>query len=168
MKTKDLVTIALYSVLIVISTQIKIPLGYIPMTLQVFTITLGALILTRKQIIFSLLIFILLTFIGVAQTASSVSGPQIFVSLTFPYIIGFFVLSLVINRFKSIKGLFIGYIAFYLTALTLLFIYLKFIYFTDPTILSVITVGMFPFILTDTLSISLAYIVSKRIKLEYN
>lgn len=167
MKTKDLVIIALYSVLITISTQIKIPLAYIPMTLQVFTISLGALILSRKQILLSLLIFVFIAFIGVAPIAGNVSGPQIFVSPTFPYIIGFFILAYNINKRKSIQGLVIGYISFYAIALPLLYLYFKYIYLTMPTVVSVITVGFVPFIITDTISIALAYFVSKRIKL-YN
>lgn len=168
MKTKDLVIIAMYGVVISISTQIKIPIGMVPMTLQVFTITLGALTLTRKQILGALGMFIIISFLGIMPTASSVSGPQIFASPTFPYIIGFFVLAYILNKYKNLKGFLIAYPAFYLTALSILYIYLRFIYIVDPTITTVIATGFLPFVLTDLISIKLAFIASKRIKLNTN
>lgn len=165
MKTKDLVIIALYSVLIIVSTQIKIPLGPIPMTLQVFTITFGALKLSQKQILGSLLIFVLIAFIGVAKIAGNVSGPEIFLSPTFPYILGFFTMSTVINARKDSLGVILGYFTLYLTAMPILFLYMKYLFVTNPTIISILTIGWIPFIITDVISMTLAFVISKRVKI---
>ncbi len=165
MKTKDLVIVALYSVLISISAQIKIPLGIVPITLQLFTISFGALKLSLKQIQLSILAFIILALLGVSRIGGSASGPQIFLTPTFSFIIGFFFLSYFINKYKNIKGLALGYISLYLVALPILFLYLKYLYEIDINLLSLLTLYYIPFIFGDILSLSLAYNISKRVNI---
>lgn len=164
MKTKDLVIIAFYSILITISAQIKIPLAYVPITLQLFTISFGALKLSLKQIIGSLAIFVFLCFIGVAKIGSNISGPQILLTPSFSFIIGFFFMAYIINKGHNIKSLFLAYITLYLIALPLLYLYLKYLYRVDINLVSLLTLYYFPFIIGDVISLSLAYNLSKRIK----
>lgn len=165
MKTKDLVIVALYSVLISISAQIKIPLGFVPITLQLFIISFGALKLSLKQIQLSILSFILLALLGVSRIGGNASGPQIFLTPTFSFIIGFFFLAYFINKYKNIKGLALAYISLYLVALPILYLYLKYLYEVDINLISLITLYYVPFIIGDILSLTLAYNVSKRVNI---
>lgn len=164
MKTKNLVTTAIAVMLIIIGTQLKISIGLIPITLQFFVITLLALKLKPLEMISAMLIFILGSTLGLFPIAGGLSGPMILLAPSFSFIIGFLVYSSILSRYKSIKAIVIAYLIFYLVALTFLQINLRFLLDTKLSIYTTISLYFLPFVITDIITITIAYQISKRIK----
>lgn len=150
--------------LIIIGTQIKISIGLIPITFQFLVITLLALKLKRIEMISAMAIFILGASFGLFPIAGGISGPMIFLAPSFSYIIGFLFYSAFVSTYKSKESIVIGYIIFYLIALT--FLKLNFTYLLESklSLYSLITLYFLPFVTSDIISIVFAYQISKRIK----
>ncbi len=88
LKIKHICLISIFSALICIGAFIKIPLPYIPFTLQVLFVNLAALMLGAKLGAFSVLIYIILGLLGLPVFANG-GGFNYILNPTFGYIIGF-------------------------------------------------------------------------------
>lgn len=164
MKTKNIVKISISATLIIIASQIKIVIGVIPMTLQLLMITLLALQLSEKEITSSIIIYILTALVGLVPIASGISGPMIIMAPSFSFIIGFIAYSFIIAKYKSIKAITCAYIIFYIISLSLLYFNFNYINITEISIYNLIYLYFLPFVVTDLISITAAYLISKRIK----
>lgn len=153
-KTKDITLSAIFVAVIAIGAQITIPLPYVPFTLQVFTLALCAYLLSDKQLILTLTVYLILGFIGIPIFAGFSSG---FMKPTIGFIIGFLPFSLLLKKSKTI-----AIITLYTIGLTVLTLY--FYYILDlrmPVSKIIITYGLI-FIPTDLIAIYLAEKISKR------
>lgn len=164
MKTKQLINIALASTLIIIASQLKVNLGFIPITLQLLTLTLLALTLSSKEVVLSVVVYIITALFGLVPIASGASGPAILMAPSFSFIIGFILLTYIISKYKTVKSIVIGYFAFYALSLSLLALNLAFIIQSPQSLYAIITVYFVPFIVTDVISIALGYFIAKRIR----
>ncbi|MEI3229118.1 MAG: biotin transporter BioY [Lachnospiraceae bacterium] len=87
-KTRDMVYIAIFAVLIAICSWISIPTT-VPFTLQTFAVFLAVGVLGGKRGTLSILIYLLLGAIGVPVFAGFTGGIGIVLGTTGGYIIGF-------------------------------------------------------------------------------
>lgn len=88
MKTKHLVFAALFTALIAVGAQLRIPLGPIPFTLQVPMVLLAGLLLGRKLGLITVTAYIFIGLIGIPVFAGA-GGPGAFVSPSFGFVLGF-------------------------------------------------------------------------------
>lgn len=100
---KDQVQIALFTALIAISSIIVIPTGIVPITLQVFFVLITALLLTRLQSVFVMLLYMILGLIGMPVFAGGSGGVQSIFSPAFGYVIGFIIIAFLIGTFVQSK-----------------------------------------------------------------
>lgn len=153
-KTKDLTIAAIFVAVITIGAQITIPLPYVPFTLQVFTVALSAYILTRKQLILALSVYIILGFIGMPIFAGFSSG---FMKPTIGFIVGFLPFALLLKKSKILALL-----VLYTIGLSTLGLYFYYILELRMTVSSIILTYGIIFIPTDLIAIYLAEYISKR------
>ncbi|WP_213810001.1 biotin transporter BioY [Jeotgalicoccus sp. WY2] len=88
MKTKHLVFAALFTALIAVGAQIRIPLGPIPFTLQVPMVLLAGMLLGKKLGLISITAYIFIGLIGIPVFAGA-GGLGSLVSPSFGFVLGF-------------------------------------------------------------------------------
>lgn len=102
-KTRDMVYIAIFAVLIAICSWISIP-ATVPFTLQTFGIFLAVGVLGGKRGTLSVLIYLLLGAIGIPVFAGFTGGIGIILGTTGGYIIGFLFSALVMWGMEKLMG----------------------------------------------------------------
>lgn len=170
MKTKDLCQIAIFASLISICSWLTIP-SVVPFTLQTLGVFLAILILGEKKGLITILIYLLIGLIGIPVFSNFTGGIGIILGPTGGYLIGFIFIDLtfwVITHFfgKNQKtiflSLFIGIIICY-TIGTIWFVGIKLIQGNEISLLNVLSICVFPFILPDILKIIISIIIYLRI-----
>ena len=166
---KNIVSIALMtSVLCVISPfQIIIPMSIVPVSLASFGIYLIVYIMGLKKGIISVLLYVLLGFIGLPVFTGFSGGVVKVLGPTGGYIIGYIFLALIegifVDRFKKmwlkILGMIIGTIVLYLFGTIWL------AYQSKMTFVSALYAGVIPFIFGDTIKIIIAVLLGDKIKM---
>ncbi len=166
--TKDLVLIALSTTIIIVCTFITIPF-FIPFTLQTFAIFTITCLFGTKTAFLSVFLYLLLGAFGLPVFSGFRGGVGILLGVTGGYLIGFLLTTLVtgfaISMVKKYKKsnfftytlcMMFGLVTCYAVGtLWYIFIYTK---STESiSILSVLSLCVFPYILPDILKIILSY-----------
>lgn len=151
MTTKDIARSCMAVALLAISAQITIPMGPIPFTLQVFTLSLLGYTLSRKQIIITITSYILIGLIGLPVFSNFGAGLLMFTKPSFGFIIGFIPFILLVK-----KNRFIALTALYVIGVTYLVIVMKTVYLTPLAIpVLILNYGLI-FIPTDLIAITIS------------
>ena len=107
LSTKDLCTISVWVAIIAVMAQIAIPMpAGVPMTMQTFGITLGALILGPKKGAIATLVYVLLGLVGLPVFANFTGGIHKLVSPTGGFIVSFPLMAWIIGIGVAYKGRF--------------------------------------------------------------
>lgn len=170
MTSKELTRIALSTALIAIGAFITIPLGPVPFTLQTLFVILAGLFLKPSHAGLSAFLYMLIGLIGVPIFAGFSGGLQSIASPTFGFIISFIPMAYIISKFghgsmdnkKIILGILIGVIVSYILGLIYLKVGLTRVHGVEVPMSKVISLGLIPFIIPDTIKIILAIIIYKR------
>lgn len=159
MKTKDITYIAIFSAVISILSIISIPTPWgVPFTLQTFAISLAGFVLGKKYGTLSVIIYLLLGAIGLPVFSGLSGGISKFVSVTGGFLFGFIFLAFLCGTKKicySILGLLICH----------LLGVIQFSFLTKTNFINSISIVSLPYLIKDLLSIFLAYIINKKMKL---
>lgn len=172
MKTKNIIYIALFASLTAVGAFIKIPLPYVPITLQVFFCLLAALLLGAKLGIASQLVYILIGLCGIPVFTYG-GGPAYVLHPTFGYLVGLIVCAFVVGKLTerikriSILKLFgislIGVLIIYLIGVPYLFV-IKNVYLNAGTSLwKVLYAGFITTLPGDIIKCYLAALVSVKL-----
>lgn len=153
-KTKDMTLAAIFVAVISIGAQITIPLPYVPFTLQVFTVALSAYILTRRQLILTMTVYLILGLIGIPIFAGFSSG---LMKPTFGFVLGFLPFGLLLKKSKTLALL-----VLYTLGLIYLTLYFHFILKLEIKLWKIIVSYGLIFIPTDLIAIYFAQLISKR------
>lgn len=171
MKTKDITLSGFGILLISICAQITIQLPLIPFTLQMFAITLIALLFNRKNVFFTLISYLLLGMFGLPVFSGFKGGFQVVLSPSFGFLLGFILYGYLLstssssNQTKHIYLRFIrSYIAFYLLSLCIVALNFTYILKIQLDSLKFVSLYWFTFIPTDLLSVGLAFFIHKKLK----
>ncbi|ADL50264.1 biotin transporter BioY [Clostridium cellulovorans] len=121
--TRDLILVALFAALTAVGAFIKIPIPYVPFTLQYFFCALAGIILGSKLGALSQIIYVAVGLVG-APVFTDGGGITYIFKPTFGYLIGFIVAAYVIGKIreKIIELTFIKTVLAFLSGL--FFIYL--------------------------------------------
>lgn len=162
-KIKKLVIIAAFTSFVCIISPISIYIGPIPISLSLFIILIVNGFFNKFEGLLITLLYIAIGIIGIPVFSSYTSGINIILGPTGGYIIGYVICSLVISLFTNLNNnsnviLIISYIIgtmlCYICGIT------YYIYLMNISLIDAIIVGVFPFILIDTIKISLAFIIT--------
>lgn len=100
----DIVFIAMFTALIAVCSQISIPLGPVPFTLQTMAVCIAAAMLGWKRGTISVLLYILVGLVGVPVFAGFSGGFASVVTPAFGYIIGFILTAIVVGLSTKFFG----------------------------------------------------------------
>ncbi len=88
MRARDLVRVGLFTALIAIGAFIKLPVPYLPMTLQVLFVIMAGLILGKRLGALSAAVYLLIGLVGVPIFANG-GGPGYIVQPSFGYLLSY-------------------------------------------------------------------------------
>ena len=161
---KDMVVIAIMTILICVCTIINIPYFSIPFTLQTFAIFLTLLTIGGKKGIVSIILYIVLGLIGlpVFSNGTTIFGP------TGGYIVGFIFIgiSYIIFEYISSKiwikllSLIIGLFICYVFGVIWFYIVMG----SDYSFWKIMMLCVVPYIIPDLVKLALAYIIGTKLK----
>lgn len=159
MKTKDITYIAIFSAIISILSIMSIPTPWgVPFTLQTFAISLAGFVLGKKYGTLSVIIYLLLGAIGLPVFSGLSGGISKFVSVTGGFLFGFIFLSFLCGT-KKIYYSILGLLICHLLGV------IQFSFLTKTNFINSISIVSLPYLIKDLLSIFLAYVISKKMKI---
>lgn len=159
MKTKDITYIAIFSAIISILSIISIPTPWgVPFTLQTFAISLAGFVLGKKYGTLSVITYLLLGAIGLPVFSGLSGGISKFVSVTGGFLFGFIFLAFLCGT-KKIYYSILGLLICHLLGV------IQFNLLTKTNFINSISIVSLPYLIKDLLSIFLAYIINKKMKL---
>ncbi len=173
--TKDMVFIALSTTIMIVCAFITIPF-YVPFTMQTFALFTILGLLGTKRAFISVCLYLLLGAIGLPVFSGFKGGIGTLLGVTGGYLLGFLLTVIVSGAFlhifsKKNKFTFIGYCVSMLLGLSVCYAFGTAWYlllYTNSTgsisITSVLSICVFPFVLTDIVKIILSAYVVKLLK----
>lgn len=168
MKTKTMLSCALFAAFICVFSVVTIPVGTVPVTLSTFAVMLCALVLGVKRGTISILIYIFIGAIGIPVFSGCRGGLGILFGPTGGYIWSYAFMALIIggfakkNRtiFKKIIACILGIIICYV------FGTVQFVLVQKTDVLSAIVLCVVPFVVLDVLkAVAASYVSYKILKL---
>ncbi|WP_250674367.1 biotin transporter BioY [Paraclostridium ghonii] len=174
LNTKDLIICAMFASITAILAQIAIPLPFstVPLTMQVFAVTISGVILGAKKGFISQVIYILLGAIGMPVFAQMSGGAGIIFGYTGGFIMAFPLMALLIGyiseKYNSISSIMISMILALIINYTIGTLWYSFV--AGVGFMEGFMVCVVPFILIDLVKVGLAttigLTIKKRIKRE--
>lgn len=171
-KTFDIVLSALFISLITVGAFIRIPIGLVPITLQIMFVFLAGQLLKWYTSLITGLVYICLGLVGLPVFAWG-GGLGYILTPGFGYLIGFvfamMIISFVCNRVKpTLLNLFfaniIGMITIYILAIGYNLL-LRYFYLEEPfDLYNLVIFGFLVFVPTDLIFAFLSALISKRIR----
>ncbi len=157
----------MFACIVALLAQIKIDLpGLVPITLQTLGIYIIACSLTPKLAVITTIVYVIMGSIGLPVFTGFRGGLSSLLGPTGGYIFSFpitsLIISLIINNKNSIIRKIIAMIVG--TAVCYLIGTIWFIYVTNNTIITALTVCVIPFIFGDIIKIAIASTLSAKIK----
>lgn len=142
LSVRDKVLIATFAALTAIGAFIKVPIPYVPFTMQFFFCSISGIILGAKKGALSQLLYVFIGIIGIPVFTNG-GGPQYIFQPTFGYLIGLILASYIIGkvvelRSNNFKNLLIanalGIVSIYLIGVSYFYLINKFYLGTNITI----------------------------------
>lgn len=165
--TQQLCECALFAAFLAVTSQIQIALPLVPINLALFTVHLCAVLLARKQALFTILTYLLLGLIGLPVFSGFSGGMGVLFGPTGGYLIGYlasaWVTSVLVEKMKANQiNLFVA-----MACGTLACYGLGTVWFMVLTNMSLwVTLGycVFPFLIGDVIKITCAMLLAKRLQ----
>ena len=167
---KNLVMMAIGLAIIIICSKISIPIGPIPLTLQTLSIFICSLILGSIKSGIVIGIYIILGLIGLPVFSSGGGFMYIF-SPSFGFIVGFLFAGMVVGLAAKSDKFYLKYILGVVGLLIInifgvIHMYIIFNYYMSKAkdIISILQIGVLPFIIKDFIVVILSCIIYSRIQ----
>lgn len=171
--TKEMILIALFAALTAVGAFIRIPLGTVPITLQLLFTVLAGIILGGKLGALSQLVYMVLGLLGLPVFAGGTGGITAIFSPSFGYVMGFILGAFVIGRLcelyrsPSVLKLFfisiIGVIVIYAIGVPYLYFSMNNLVGKAMTFSNALKFGLFVFIPGDLLKCIAAAVLGVRV-----
>lgn len=174
MKTRDITLSALMIAILAICSQLSVPIGPIPITLQTFAVLLIGMILPSRQAFIVTSAYLFLGLIGFPVFANASGGIQSFLSPAFGFAIGFIPAATFMAHFLEDKNQptvshyliasILATIILYLIGLSYMSVILNFLLGAQMSFVQILTAGMLPFLPGDILKAVLSIGVALRLR----
>lgn len=171
MKTKDLTLMANMLALLIICSQITIPMWPVPITLQTFAVLIIGMLLPPKQAFTVTALYLVMGVIGLPVFSGFKGGFSSLLSPTFGFIISFIPASVVTSilsnkKLPSLNQLLVAGIAatiiIYGIGIPYLGFILNHVLELSKSISEILSIGMIPFLIGDMIKLFIAsYIATK-------
>ena len=163
----EIILIGLFAAIMAVLSQISIPLPFtsVPITLQVFAVVLIGTILGKRLGFLSLIIYLLLGFIGIPVFSGMSSGLSAIVSPTGGYLIGFPIMVAIIGYGVEKKNILLFFILTFIGVLIdYAFGVIQLSYVSNLSINTALIYGFYPFIIKDLVMVFLAAFLGLEIR----
>lgn len=162
MKIKDLTISALCATLMVIFSQIALPLPFspVPVTLQIFGVVFISSVFTKKQAFTGVLVFLLLGAIGIPVFANFSGGFHRLIGPSGGYLIGFLIMTVIIGFAKDKNKVIFVAATYFAMAVDYILGILQLMIVTGTSLSGALVYGLFPFILKDIVVTLCAILIS--------
>ena len=158
---KELVRIAVFVAVICILAQISIPISLIPITFQVFAVSLCGYTLGKKKSVVAVLVYLILGAAGAPVFAGFTGGFHMLISYTGGFLWGFIPLALFCSLARSKKiGILFGIIGVILCHIIGV---VQYSIIAKIGIWQSFIVASLPFVLKDIILVIISYFIAKRI-----
>lgn len=174
MKIQDLTRVALMLALLVVCSQIAIPVGPVPITLQTLIVLIIGLVLPPKQAVLTTVLYIVLGLVGLPVFAQSVGGLQAVFMPSFGFVLAFvpaawFMSTIVTNNYLEMNvhyflALLFGNAIIYSIGIFYMNFILTVYLGNELTLMDILMAGMVPFIPGDFVKSVVAYLCARRLK----
>lgn len=172
MKTRDITLMAVMLALLIICSQISIPMWPVAITLQTFAVLLIGMLLTPKQAVIVTTFYMILGLVGLPIFSGFSGGIDSFLAPSFGFIISFipasYVTSLLSQKQNSslqqyiIAGV-VATIVIYAIGVPYLGFVLNNVLNLEKSIVQIMQIGMTPFLIGDSIKLVLASLVAVRL-----
>lgn len=136
MKTKQKILISLFAALTAIGAFIKLPVMYVPLTMQLFFVLLSGILLGGKYGLYSQLLYIIIGIIGVPVFTNG-GGIAYVLQPTFGYLLGFVCASYLVGKITEYQDkLFFYFLAVYLGLIVVYLFGVIYLYFISHYLIS--------------------------------
>ncbi len=173
MKTKDMTLIAIMIGILIICSQLALPIGPVPITLQTLAVLVIGYLLTPKNAVMTTLLYLVLGLIGFPIFSNFTGGLQAVLLPSFGFALAFipatYLQAKYLNKHSSFKvrnlviAGFINTAVTYCMGLTYMAFILNVYLESQLNFMGVLFAGFFPFILGDIIKLTLAITVAKRL-----
>lgn len=174
MTPRKITLMALMLAILIICSQLAIPLGLVPITLQTFAVLIIGLLLPPKHASTTMLIYLVIGLVGLPVFSGGSGGLGSFLSPSFGFAIAFipttYFLSSFVRKYNVEKTstLFVAVslstVILYTIGLLYMFIIFTKVLEIETGFTHLLQVGMIPFIPGDILKSVLAIFIYKRLK----
>ena len=169
---KEMILTALFAALTAVGAFIKVPLPYIPFTLQYFFCAFAGIFLGARLGAVSQILYIIIGLIGIPVFTEG-GGPSYVLKPTFGYLIGFIAAAWVIGKIlqndtkpsilKLIAAQIVGLVPMYAIGVTYLYFISNVYLNKDMPFTIAVKFGFIPFIGTDLVKIIAAALVAYKV-----
>jgi len=167
-KITEIVMISLFAALTAVGAFIRIPIPYVPFTLQTLMVMLAGLILWSRPAALSQLLYLAIGLLGLPVFAQG-GGPGYILQPSFGFLVGFIAGAYLIGKIaeaaeklsfpRILAALLLGQAAIYALGIAYLHFSLNFIIHKPTTFLTTIKIGLVVFIPGDILKTLVAALV---------
>ncbi len=168
----DLIYIGMSAAILAVCSWISVPVGSIPITLQTMAVCLIAGLFGWKRGTASIIIYMIIGAIGVPVFSGFKAGLGVLSGPTGGYIVGFIFTAVIVGfvsdktdgkLWKIIAAMVVGILACY--AFGTGWFYVAFVNSDSPkSLLEVLTLCVFPYLLPDAVKIAVASVLVNRLK----
>ena len=173
MKTKDLTLTAVLIALLVVCSQLSIPIGPVPITLQTLAVLMIGYLLTPKYTLLTISIYIMAGLMGLPFFSGFTGGLHSVLLPSFGFVLSFMVAAyiqalyieskqLIETKHLLIAGV-INIVITYVIGLTYMAFILNFYMGNQMGLFAILMAGFIPFIPGDLFKLFLAVLMAKRI-----
>ncbi|NJE25744.1 biotin transporter BioY [Thermococcus sp. MV5] len=166
MRAKDIAYPSLFAALTAVGAQIAIPLGTVPITLQVLFVLLSGFILGPRLGFLSQLIYLLMGSLGLPVFANLSGGFAYIYGPTGGYLIAFPLAAFLVGFLSERQETFLNYTLAMLLGILVIYLlgWLRLGIFMGGDLRKAFIVGVAPFVIIDLIKGGIAIIVAKRVK----
>ncbi|AHF81126.1 biotin transporter BioY [Thermococcus paralvinellae] len=166
MKAREIAYSALFAALTAVGAQISIPIGEVPVTLQVLFVLLSGLILGARLGFLSQVIYLLMGAIGLPVFAGLKGGFVYLYGPTGGYLIAFPVAAFLVGLISENKNDIIGYVIASIVGISVIYFlgWLRLGLYFGRNFEKAFVVGVAPFIIIDLIKAGIAVVVADRVK----
>lgn len=172
MSVRNMVLVALFAALTAIGAFIKIPVPYVPFTLQPFFVLLSGSLLGSRLGALSQLVYVLVGLLGLPVFTQG-GGPGYIMQPTFGYLVGFVICAYLVgkltekrekkNYFTYLGAMYIGMVVTYILGVTHLYLVTHFLVSSSFTLAKAIWIGAIVILPKDIILTAIIAYLAERI-----
>lgn len=167
-KANEIVMISLFAALTAVGAFVRIPIPYVPFTLQTLIVMLAGLVLGSRPAAMSQLLYLVMGLLGLPIFAQG-GGPSYILQPSFGFLVGFIAGAYLIGRvveeaeklsfLRTLAALLLGQAAIYALGIAYLYFNLNFIIHKPTSFLTTVKIGLLVFLPGDILKTFVALLV---------